>query len=247
MKSQMHCLTALLATFLIAAAGTPAKNGGGAASTAHHGVKAYAMEQSSDQYGYIRTVMNNHGMTVQTADMRILIQVPKPTLTIISDETRRYVVRPLGAYDQFGARQNAALEQIWTLEKLKTGEIAGVKATEFVYKPKSAKFQLECWCTDSLDIAPELADACCTFVGCTRLKGHGLPLRLVAHNQTGSKFTYLDTKSIKVDRSAPDFVVPTGYKKVASAIELITGDEMSGDTNIPVPFKGPPKTTAKTH
>jgi hypothetical protein len=159
---------------------------------------------------------------------------------LISDDSRRYMERPIGAFDEFGAREARERGQNWSIEKVKDGELAGFKVTEYYYKPNRpvhANFVLDCWCTGELKISRSLCDACWAFVGCDSMKGHGMPLRITALNKSGRKFVYLDTKSIK--QTTPlVFTPPTGYKKVQTAIELVSGDDIAGDTNIPTIMKG---------
>jgi hypothetical protein len=237
MKFDKLNLIAAVAVFLVACPNARAKTAT-PSSVSQSANKDWILEQRSDQYGFITTRLKPRGMQMQTADIRVLLTVPEPTLTIMSDETKRYVQRPMGAYDELGIQQNHRARGEWKLLSKSSGQISGFKATRFIFRPlRNENFKMELWCSDALNVRTDLADACCLFVGCSPLKGHGLPLRLVSYNPNGTTFTYLDTKTIKPEKGKANFKLPAGYKKVASALELIAPDDIAGDTGLPAPFK----------
>jgi hypothetical protein len=235
MRFEKLCLVTLLASLTFSSPVLLAKGSTDSGSRTHAGNGHWLLEQSSDQYGFISTQIKPNGIFMRTSDMRVFVSIPNPKLTIVSDETKRYVQRPMDVYDL--VPEPAGDPERFILLSSTPVQISGFKATKYVFKSNLRHYQVEFWTTQALGMSPQLTQACSWFVGCGKLKEPGLPLRLVVHNANGSKFTYLDTKSIKTDSAKIDFKLPDGYKKVASALELIAPDDIAGDTRMPAPLK----------
>lgn len=193
-------------------------------SPAHSVQTDWSMKQSSDQYGLLATEVRSSALYMRTGEMKIMVSVPDPTLTIVSDETKRYLKRRLEGFQAFTQKQVNTEQQKYTLISATKGKICGFSAMKYMYQPSVLHYQLEFWCTEALHTKPELANACRLFVGCYRLKGTGLPLRLVAHNPNGTKFVFLDTMSIKPATEKVSWAVPSNYQKARSVYDLIAPD-----------------------
>jgi len=188
--------------------------------------QVWSLQQNSDQYGVVTTVVGQDSVRMATAEFCMSLTAPKYDLVMMNTDTKRYMVRPSGQFDALGRKQLIDKNALIQVKKGKTGKVAGLNATQYVFTPKGYRVTLEWWTTDDLHTSPELNKACSKFSGLAGVSSNGFLLRYSHVNTMGRRYVYLDTISVKkVDPATLKFKIPPGYAKVASAMELISPDD----------------------
>ncbi|HEY9715982.1 MAG TPA: hypothetical protein V6C69_00830 [Trichormus sp.] len=188
--------------------------------------QAWMLQQNSDQYGVVSTIVGRDAVHMTTADFAMGISAPKYDLVMMNTETKRYMVRPASEYDALGRRQLFDKRMLAEVKKGKTAKICGLNATQYLLQRKGALVTLEWWCTEDLNTSEPLNRACARFTGLSGISSTGFLLRYSHTNAAGRRYVYLDTIGVKkVDPATLKFKVPPSYKKVMTAMELIAPND----------------------
>src|ERR1700676_2888764 len=60
--------------------------------------KAWSLQQNSDQYGVVTTIVGKDAVVMSTAEFCMSLTAPKYDLVMMNTDTKRYMVRPAGQF-----------------------------------------------------------------------------------------------------------------------------------------------------